>query len=90
MNTEKRCRIICMTNKQNPDGIAQGWEGMPKPKEAGNGPVLNWMTWIGTVERKPRPDTQDNGEEQRKASLQRMIDESSEDRQIKSKYSCND
>ena len=43
-----------MTNKQNPDGIVQGWDSVPKPKEAGNGPVLNWMTWISTVEIKPQ------------------------------------
>lgn len=90
MNTERKCRIICMTNKQNPDGIAQGWNGMPKPKEAGNGPVLNWMTWIGTVEHKPRPVTQDKGEEQCKARLQQMIDDSSHNRKVTPKYSCGE
>lgn len=88
MNTEKRCRIICKSTKQNPDGIAQGWNGVPKPKEAGNGPVLYWMTWISTVERKPRPDTQDKSEEQQKANLQRQIDESEPNRKITPKYSC--
>lgn len=88
MNTEKRCRIICMTNKQNPDGIVQGWDSVPKPKEAGNGPVLNWMTWISTVERKP--STQDKGDEQCKANLQRQIDESDPNREIKPQYSFYD
>lgn len=90
MNTEQRCRIICMTNKQNPDGIAQGWNGMPKPKEAGNGPALNWMTWISTVEHKLSPDTQDKTEEQCKARLQQIIDDSSPNRKVKPKYSCEE
>lgn len=87
MNTEFECRKLCKANKQNPDGIAHGWHGVPKPKEAGNGHVLNWMTWISTVERKETSTVQSKEEEQRKANLQRMIDDSNLDRKVTPRYS---
>ncbi len=89
MNIEHKCRIICLTNKQDPDAVSRCWHG-PKPKEAGDGPVLQWMEWITTVERKREVRTPNNEDEFRRANLQRQIAESEPGRKRQPRYSCDE
>ena len=87
MNTEQQCRILCKAHKINPDMEAPAiWQRTPGLRQ--NGKVRAWHMYVAQVERSPQ--TQDKEEEQRKANLQRIIDESIPGSKTDKKFSCYD
>lgn len=78
MTPEERCRILCVANGINPDAEApEIFQNVPGFKRDESGKVRMWQTWLTTVQRKPAKNRDDKRAEQSRATIQRIIDETS-------------
>ena len=51
MSIERKCRLICTTNRIDPDADAPDiFQKIPGFKRAPDGKVKNWMVWVTTIE----------------------------------------